>query len=70
MHKVHHSRISTETNSNYSSLFSWWDRLAQTFRQRADPQQIEFGLREFDAPSQQTLPGLLRTPFAAPRSGS
>lgn len=26
MHKVHHSILRTETDSNYGSLFTWWDR--------------------------------------------
>jgi sterol desaturase/sphingolipid hydroxylase (fatty acid hydroxylase superfamily) len=26
MHKVHHSRWQPETDSNYSSLFSFWDK--------------------------------------------
>ena len=32
MHKVHHSRVSVETNSNYSSLLSVWDRVFGTYR--------------------------------------
>lgn len=31
MHKVHHSRWQPETDSNYSSLFSFWDRLFARF---------------------------------------
>lgn len=44
MHKVHHSRIRVETDSNYSSLLSVWDRLGRSFRMRSDPDAIEFGL--------------------------
>ncbi len=62
MHKVHHSRIREETNSNYTSLLSVWDRLFGTFRIRKDPAAINFGLDEFvDAPHQ-SLGGMLRTP--------
>jgi sterol desaturase/sphingolipid hydroxylase (fatty acid hydroxylase superfamily) len=63
MHKVHHSRVPRETDSNYSSLFSFWDRLFRTFRLRDDPRTIRFGLDDFDHPDQQTLPGLLKTPL-------
>jgi sterol desaturase/sphingolipid hydroxylase (fatty acid hydroxylase superfamily) len=63
MHKVHHSREQRETDSNYASLFSFWDRLFRTFRLRADPRTIRFGLDDFDHPDQQTLPGLLKTPL-------
>lgn len=64
MHKVHHSRLPMETNSNYSSLLSVWDRVFKTFRLRKDLHSIEFGLNEFRAPEDQTLAGLLKTPLA------
>ena len=48
MHKVHHSRWQPETDSNYSSLFSFWDRLFGTFRLRAQPNTLQFGLDDFD----------------------
>ena len=63
MHRVHHSRIQHETDSNYSSVFSFWDRLACTFRRREDVGAIEFGLLEFDDLKWQTILGMLRTPF-------
>jgi len=44
LHKVHHSVVHTEQNSNFSSLFSWWDRLARTLRLSHDPRRIAFGL--------------------------
>lgn len=64
MHKVHHSREQRETDSNYTSLFSFWDRLFGTFRLRADPRTIRFGLEGLDRKADQTLAGLARTPFA------
>jgi sterol desaturase/sphingolipid hydroxylase (fatty acid hydroxylase superfamily) len=30
MHGIHHSDVYEETNSNWSSLFTWWDRLHST----------------------------------------
>jgi sterol desaturase/sphingolipid hydroxylase (fatty acid hydroxylase superfamily) len=63
MHKVHHSRWQPETDSNYSSLFSFWDRLFGTLRLREDPRTLQYGLEEFDPPKHQTLGGLLITPF-------
>jgi len=67
MHKVHHSRVPVETNSNYSSLLSVWDRLFRTFRLRDDPRQIVFGLDEFDDERLQRLAGLAKTPFIEAR---
>ncbi len=63
MHRVHHSRVGKELNSNYSSIFSLWDRMGKTFRLRPDPRTLEFGLPGFDSESKQSVWGLLRTPF-------
>lgn len=63
MHKVHHSRWQPETDSNYSSLFSFWDGLFRSFRLRDDPRALRFGLAEFDQPEDHTLTGLLATPL-------
>ena len=66
MHKVHHSRLQSETDSNYTALLSVWDRLFGSFRLRADPHEIQFGLDDTDRPDQQTLPGLLKMPAVKP----
>ncbi len=63
MHKVHHSRLQPETDSNYSALFSFWDRVARSFRLREDPHTIDFGLDEFDDPEHETLAGLMKLPL-------
>ena len=63
MHKVHHSRWQPETDSNYASLFSWWDRVFRTFRERAELRELNLGLDGYDAPEQQTLAGMLKTPL-------
>lgn len=44
MHRIHHSRVQAETDSNYSSIFSFWDRWVRTFRMREDTRTIEYGL--------------------------
>lgn len=62
MHKVHHSRWQPETDSNYASLLSIWDRIFRSFRMNEKPESLRLGLDEFDAPSDQTFPGLLKTP--------
>jgi sterol desaturase/sphingolipid hydroxylase (fatty acid hydroxylase superfamily) len=65
MHKVHHSDCQPETDSNYSTVLSVWDRLAWTFRTRLDPKTIVFGLEEFTDSSWQTWWGMWKTPFVA-----
>ncbi len=46
LHKVHHSVVRAECDSNYSSLFSWWDRIGNTRRISAAPERIVFGIGE------------------------
>jgi len=70
MHRVHHSQIQTETDSNYSSIFSWWDRLAGTFKRREDTKAIVFGLPYFREPQWQSFAGMLRTPFTSSKPSS
>jgi len=67
MHKVHHSDWRPETNSNYSTVLSVWDRLAGSFRMRPDPKSIVFGLTEFTDPAWQTFVGMLKTPVVSKR---
>jgi len=62
MHKVHHSRCQPETDSNYSSLFSFWDRLFGSFRLRDDPHTIEFGLDDLSSRDNQTFAAIMATP--------
>lgn len=63
MHRVHHSRWQPETDSNYSSLFSIWDRLARTFRINPKPETIQLGLDQFDREEDQTVKGMFKTPL-------
>lgn len=44
LHKVHHSAWQPETDSNYGSLFSFWDRLFRSKRMREDLDKIRFGV--------------------------
>ena len=66
MHKIHHSRWQPETDSNYASLFSFWDRIFGTYRMRPDPENVVFGLDGYDDDRHQSVAGLLRTPFREP----
>lgn len=63
MHKVHHSRVVSETNSNYTALLSIWDRVFRSFRLRGNPRTIQYGLDETDRPEQLTIKGLFLMPF-------
>jgi sterol desaturase/sphingolipid hydroxylase (fatty acid hydroxylase superfamily) len=63
MHKAHHSRIQKETDTNYSNIFSFWDRLCGTYTPRVDFGELRYGLDGFDGVSKQSLRGLLKMPF-------
>ncbi|MGE5173980.1 MAG: sterol desaturase family protein [Betaproteobacteria bacterium] len=63
MHRVHHSVELFETNSNYTSLLSIWDRLFRSFRKREDTRTITIGLPRFREKKWQRLFGFLATPF-------
>lgn len=60
-HRVHHSQIVQETNSNYASLLSVWDRIFQSFQYRNDPENIKLGLT--DEAKKLNLISLLSLPF-------
>jgi sterol desaturase/sphingolipid hydroxylase (fatty acid hydroxylase superfamily) len=62
MHRVHHSVVMSETNSNFTSLLSVWDRLYRTFRLREDTRAITIGLPRFREEKWQRLWGFLITP--------
>ncbi len=49
MHRVHHSVIVKETNSNYGFNFSFWDRIFQTYRKapEAGHEQMKIGLNGY-----------------------
>lgn len=73
MHRVHHSVIRRETNSNFGFNLPWWDFLLGTYR--AQPELghtgMTIGVHEFRQEQQvDRLPGMLLLPFTRARSGS
>ena len=65
MHRVHHSVLIRETNSNFGFNFPWWDRLFGTYRAQpaAGHEQMTIGLSPFRKVEQITLLKLLTLPF-------
>jgi len=63
MHKVHHSRLSAETDSNYSNIFSFWDRFFGTYTSRVDFGKLHYGLDGFDDGQRQRARELIMEPF-------
>lgn len=62
MHRVHHSDVPAETNSNYSTIFSFWDRLIGTYR-TAPQERLIIGLKEYPNPEDRTFLKLMAMPF-------
>jgi len=65
MHRVHHSAIPQETDSNFGFNLPWWDRLLGTYRDQPKHGHdgIVIGLKEFRDPRQLGLLDLLLLPF-------
>nr|WP_302471630.1 sterol desaturase family protein [Vibrio antiquarius] len=65
MHRVHHSVIAKETNSNFGFFLSVWDRLFGTYR--AQPElghdDVVIGIPEIRNEAEQRLDKLLTQPF-------
>jgi len=65
LHRVHHSVLRHETDSNFGFNLPWWDRLFGTYRPHpeAGHQGMTLGLDEFRDPKELRLDRLLTQPF-------
>lgn len=65
MHRVHHSVIRRETDSNFGFNLPWWDRLFGSYREQpaAGHEAMTIGLREYRDPRQLGFGHLLTQPF-------
>jgi sterol desaturase/sphingolipid hydroxylase (fatty acid hydroxylase superfamily) len=68
MHRVHHSVIRAETDSNFGFNLPWWDRLFGTYRQRPEKghDDMTIGLPVFRDPKWLRLDRLVVQPFITP----
>ncbi|MEL7538727.1 MAG: sterol desaturase family protein [Pseudomonadota bacterium] len=65
MHRVHHSVVPTETNSNYGFSLSWWDRLFGTYipQPQAGHDGMTIGLAQYQDERPASLAWILTVPF-------
>ena len=63
MHGIHHSEEFDETNFNWSSVFSWWDRLHRTLRLNVSQSIIDIGIAGYSLPHDNTVRATLAMPF-------
>ncbi|UCG57305.1 MAG: sterol desaturase family protein [Phycisphaerales bacterium] len=67
MHGIHHSVVRDETNSNYSVIFRWWDRLHGTLRLNVPQSAIDIGVAAYREQADNRLTDLFLLPFRAQR---
>jgi sterol desaturase/sphingolipid hydroxylase (fatty acid hydroxylase superfamily) len=65
MHRVHHSIVARETNSNFGFNLPWWDRLFGTYRDQpaAGHEGMTIGIEQFRELAEQRLDRMLTQPF-------
>lgn len=67
MHGIHHSVAREETDSNWSTIFSWPDRVHGTLRLNVPQGGITIGVPAFQDPGELTLGRILEMPVTADR---
>ena len=71
MHRVHHSILPSETNSNFGFNVPWWDRMLGTYRAQpsAGHDGMTIGIEQFRTRRDLWIDRLLFQPFRGPASG-
>jgi sterol desaturase/sphingolipid hydroxylase (fatty acid hydroxylase superfamily) len=66
MHRIHHSVVIKERNTNYGTIFSLWDRMLATMKDRVDQSRIKIGVGAYPNHHKLGLVNLLTMPVTAP----
>jgi sterol desaturase/sphingolipid hydroxylase (fatty acid hydroxylase superfamily) len=67
MHAIHHSQVERETNSNFSSVFAWWDRLHRSLKLGVPQSQIVIGVPGYTGQEDRSFWQSLIMPFVRQR---
>lgn len=67
MHGIHHSAVREETESNWSSGLSLWDRLHGTLRLNVPQEEITIGVPAYRDPEDVGLEEIVKMPFEEQR---
>ena len=67
MHGIHHSQVHRENNSNFGTVFPWWDRLHRTLGLNIPQSEIVIGVPGYSLPEDNTVPNALLMPFRKQR---
>jgi sterol desaturase/sphingolipid hydroxylase (fatty acid hydroxylase superfamily) len=68
MHGIHHSALGPETNSNYSVVFSGWDRLHRSLRLNVPQAEVVIGVPGYLRPAENRFFRLVAMPVVRQRS--
>jgi len=68
MHGIHHSIVQRETNSNWGTIFCWWDKLHRTLRRDVPQDAITIGVAGYREEHELTVGRLLALPFRKQRA--
>jgi sterol desaturase/sphingolipid hydroxylase (fatty acid hydroxylase superfamily) len=66
MHRIHHSVIIEERDTNYGTIFSTWDRGLGTLLTDVDQNRIRIGVGAYQKPDKLNFHHLLAMPFTRP----
>jgi sterol desaturase/sphingolipid hydroxylase (fatty acid hydroxylase superfamily) len=66
MHRIHHSVVIRERDTNYGTIFSLWDRFLGTLKSDVDQKSILIGVGAYRKPDRLNLHQLLVMPFTRP----
>ena len=67
MHGIHHSIVQKETDSNWSTIFTWPDYIHGTLQLNVPQEEITIGVAAFQDPKELTLGEVLKMPATADR---
>ncbi len=66
MHRIHHSVVINERNTNYGTIFSLWDRILGTLLTHVDQEKIRIGVGAYNRPEKLNFHQLLAMPITRP----
>ena len=66
MHRIHHSVVIKERNTNYGTIFSTWDRWLGTLLTGVDQKRLLIGVGAYQKPEELNFYHLLAMPFTPP----
>jgi sterol desaturase/sphingolipid hydroxylase (fatty acid hydroxylase superfamily) len=67
MHGIHHSIVRRETDSNWGTIFCWWDKAHQTLRRDIPQDEITVGVAAYRDEAELTIGQLFLLPFRKQR---